>query len=315
MRRKFARAILWLSVIGLIGCTPTPTPAPLPTLVPTPAIKNFDGEYAHRVFVNEQIKLGPRPTGSAANRALADYIGAQLKQSGWTVITQDLQYRGVPVHNVYGKIAEGKGPLIILGAHFDTRPRADQDAKNPDQPVMGANDGASGVAVLLELARALNVSALKNEVWLAFFDAEDNGELTACDLVQKQPCDPTRWAWSVGTEHFAANLTAKPEFVVIVDMIGDADQDIYYEMSSDKPLQEQLWAIAARLGYAKNFIAQFKWNMEDDHTPFLKRGIRAIDIIDFDYPFWHTTQDTLDKVSGASLHRVGSVLQTWLEAR
>jgi hypothetical protein len=91
------------------------------------------------------------------------------------------------------------------------------------------------------------------------------------------------------------------------------DQNIFYEQTSDKALQEELWKIAARIGYIREFVPQSKWGMDDDHTPFLQRGIRAIDIIDFDYPYWHTTQDTTDKVSGASLERVGRVLQTWLE--
>ncbi len=118
---------------------------------------------------------------------------------------------------------------------------------------------------------------------------------------------------SVGADYVAANLKRKPEAVVIVDMIGDADQNIYYEHNSDAELQEQLWAIAVSLGYTREFIPEYKWSMRDDHAPFLQRGIRAIDIIDFDYPYWHTTQDTADKVSADSLERVGRVLQTWLE--
>jgi Zn-dependent M28 family amino/carboxypeptidase len=308
-------AIFSVLAILMLGCGPTPTPTPLPAPTATPAPKIFDGNHAYQVYLNDQMKMGARPAGSAADRATGDYIAAQLKASGWNVVTQEFQYRGVPIRNIYATIAAGRGPLVILGAHYDTRPRADQDAANPTAPVPGANDGASGVAVLLELARMLDVSKLKNEVWLAFFDAEDNGELNACDLLQKQPCDPTRWAWSVGADYFAEHLPAKPEYVVIVDMIGDADQNIFFEASSDQPLQEELWGIAARLGYEKQFIPQIKWNMEDDHTPFLRRGIRAIDLIDFDYPHWHTTQDTADKVSGASLERVGRVLQTWLQAR
>ena len=278
------------------------------------APKVFDGTHAHQTYVTAQMNLGARSTGSAANRATGDYILAQLKESGWKTETQEFVYRNVPIRNVIGKHTQGRGPLILLGAHYDTRARADQDPANPNAPVLGANDGASGVAVLLELARVLDVSKLKNEVWLVFFDAEDNGELNACALILP-PCDTTPWHWSIGAEYFAANLRAQPEVVVIVDMIGDAEQNIYYEQTSDKALQEELWRIAARLGYTRQFIPEFKWAIEDDHTPFLRRGIRAVDLIDFDYPYWHTTQDTLDKVSGASLERVGRVLQTWLEGR
>lgn len=282
-----------------------------PTATPVPKI--FDGKYAYGKYLLPQINFGPRPTGSSASRATGDFIIAQLKASKWNVETQEFMYRGVPIRNIIGKIAEGRGPLIIVGAHYDTRPRADMDKLNPQQPILGANDGASGVAVLLELARTLDTTKLKNEVWLAFFDAEDNGDLTSCDLLPAPACDKSPWPWSVGAEHVAANLKIQPIAVIVVDMIGDADQNIYYEHTSDKELQEQLWRIAAQLGYTRQFIPEFKWAITDDHTPFLQRGIRAIDIIDFDYPYWHTLQDTADKVSAESLERVGRVVQTWLE--
>jgi glutaminyl-peptide cyclotransferase len=273
----------------------------------------FDGTRAYQ-HVTAQMNFGARPAGSAAARATGDYILARLAESGWQTETQEFTYRNVPIRNIIGKRAQGRGPLILVGAHYDTRPRADQDPNNPNAPVPGANDGASGVAVLLELARVLDASKLQNEVWLVFFDAEDNGELNACALIPP-PCDTTPWNWSVGAEYLAARLRAQPQAVVIVDMIGDADQNIYYEQTSDKALQEELWRIAARLGYTRQFIAQPKWAMLDDHTPFLARGIRAVVLIDFDYPYWHTTQDTADKVSGSSLERVGRVLQTWLEGK
>lgn len=273
----------------------------------------FDGTRAHQHVV-AQINFGARPTGSAANRATGDYILTQLKEFGWKTETQEFAYRGVTVRNIIGKRAQGRGAPILIGAHYDTRARADQDKTNPNAPVLGANDGASGVAVLLELARVIDESKLKNEVWLVFFDAEDNGELNACALIAP-PCDTTPWTWSIGAEYFAAHLRVPLHAVVIVDMIGDADQNIYYERTSDAALQDELWKIAARLGYTRQFIAEPKWAIWDDHTPFLARGIRAAVLIDFDYPYWHTTQDTLDKVSGASLERVGRVLQVWLEGR
>ncbi len=272
--------------------------------------REFDGKraYAH---VTAQMNFGLRPSGTAANRATSDYFIGYLKSVGWAVETQEFVYRGVPVRNVIGKI--GKGPLIVLGAHFDTRLRADQDKQHPDQGVPGANDGASGAAVLLELARSIDPSKLKNEVWFAFFDAEDNGEIDGC-VIAPAPCQHDPWPWSVGADYLAEHLTTKPSIVVILDMIGDADQDIYFEQNSDRQTMEELWAIGARLGY-KQFIPQFKWSMDDDHTPFLIRGIRAVDVIDFDYPYWHTIQDTADKVSADSLERVGRVMKTWLEGK
>lgn len=265
------------------------------------------------------MDFGFRPTGSQAIRATGDYILQELEKSGWETETQEFEFRGIPIRNVIAKYGAGQGPLLILGAHYDTRPRASADQQNPDAPVAGANDGASGVAVLLELARTLDKSKLKNEIWLAFFDAEDNGDLTACDLrivemqLETPSCDKRPWTWSVGATRVAENLTTTPEAVIVVDMIGDADQNIYYEQNSDKALQEELWQIADQLGYRQWFIPEFRWSITDDHTPFLQRKIRAIDIIDFDYPPWHTDGDTADKVSGDSLERVGRVLETYLE--
>lgn len=279
----------------------------------------FDGKHAYDNFLIPQLDFGPRPAGSKAIRATGDFIVDELDTAGWGVETQEFEYRGIPIRNIIGKIGEGQGPLIILGAHYDTRPRADTDKNHPDAPTAGANDGASGVAVLLELARTLDKSRLKNEVWFVFFDAEDNGRLNACDLAvvemqtQSPSCDTTAWGWSVGAAHMARQLTRTPESVVVIDMIGDADQNIYYEHNSDKELQNELWAIADRLGYRKWFIPEYRWTMTDDHTPFLERGFSAIDVIDFDYPPWHTTEDTADKVSADSLERVGRVLETWLE--
>ena len=313
--RTFILALVFSSFLLLSACASEPAPdfsRATPTITPAPKI--FDGTHAF-TYLTAQMNFGARPSGSKELRATGDYILAQLKESKWATVTQEFVYRNVPLRNIIAKAGEGRGPVIILGAHYDTRKRADQDKAHPDQPVPGANDAASGVAVLLELARTLDISKLRNEVWLAFFDAEDNGELPGC-IVWPNPCDNNKaWPWSVGATYVAEHLTIKPDAVIVVDMIGDADQNIYYEQNSDKQLQEQIWGVAARLGYSQQFIAEYKWSMEDDHTPFLQKGIRAVDIIDFDYPYWHTIEDTTDKCSPASLERVGRTLQVWLEGR
>jgi Zn-dependent M28 family amino/carboxypeptidase len=262
-----------------------------------PQTKTFDGEEALK-HAAAQMELGPRPTGSQAWQATGEYISTQLKNSGWSVEEQNFEYRDTPVRNIIAR--KGSGPVIILGAHYDTRKQADQDEVAPGAPVPGANDGASGVAVLLELARSLNEGKLKNEIWLAFFDAEDNGDLDG-------------WEWIVGSTYMAENLAVTPEVVIVVDMIGDADQQIYYERNSNIEWMEKIFETAAGLGYDQNFIPKPKWLMLDDHTPFRRRGFRAVDLIDFDYPYWHTTADTLDKISAESLMRVGRTLQVLLE--
>lgn len=282
--------LAWYGMVGY-SFLPKPPPTPPPT--------RFDGLAAY-AYVLAQMEFGPRPTGSEANRKLGDYIIQQLQATGWEAFEQPFTYRGVNGRNIIGRT--GSGPLILIGAHYDTRRRADND---PDpakrsEPVPGANDGASGTAVLLELARSLNKNRLQNEVWLVFFDAEDNGRLDGWDFI-------------VGSRYMAQNLTTLPKAVIIVDMVGDADQQIYKERNSSAALQDRLWEIAAKLGYEQYFIPEYKWAMTDDHTPFLQRGVAAVDIIDFDYPHWHTTQDTSDKLAPLSLERVGRVIQSYLE--
>ncbi len=259
----------------------------------------FSGPMALE-YARAQMAFGPRPTGSDANRRTGDYILTELERQGWQTETQEFAYHGTHVCNIIGKAAVGRGPIIIVGAHYDTRMRADRDRVNPTAPVPGANDGASGVAVLLELASSLDTDSLRNEVWLAFFDAEDNGGIDG-------------WDWIVGSTYMAEHLTITPQSMILVDMIGDADQQIYMERSSNGELTVQLFQKAADLGYGEHFIPVLKYMMIDDHTPFARRGIPAVDLIDFDYPYWHTTADTIDKISADSLERVGRTLQAFLE--
>jgi Zn-dependent M28 family amino/carboxypeptidase len=153
--------------------------------------------------------------------------------------------------------------------------------------------------VLLELARVLPRD-LDKQVWLVFFDSEDQGQIPG-------------WDWILGSRAFVESLTAHPDAMVLVDMIGDADLNLYYESNSDQKLTQEIWALAGRLGYEKQFITSPKYSMLDDHTPFLEVGIPAVDLIDFDYPYWHTLADTPDKVSAESLLAVGDTLETWLE--
>jgi glutaminyl-peptide cyclotransferase len=268
----------------------------LPTAHPVQGA-SFSGRAAF-AQVEAQMNFGPRPTGSEAWRAAGDYIVRQLKETGWTVEEQRPAYQGTRIRNIIGR--KGTGPVVILGAHYDTRLRADQDKIAPAAPVPGANDGASGVAVLLELAHSLDAPKLNREIWLSFFDAEDNGDLNG-------------WEWTVGSKFMAQNLTVKPEAVIVVDMIGDADQQIYYERNSDPAWSRRIWAVAHRLGYDRYFIPLVKHAVYDDHIPFAQKGIPAVDIIDFDYPYWHTVKDTIDKLSAESMKRVGLTLQVLLE--
>lgn len=258
----------------------------------------FDGQRAME-HAAAQMQYVPRDTGTPGWRQCGDYILDQLATLGWQAEEQPFTYLGTPCRNLIGKL--GSGPLLIIGAHYDTRRRADSDP-DPDNrtlPVPGANDGASGVAVLLELARVLDPAELGRTIWLVGFDAEDNGNLDG-------------WDWIIGSTYMAENLERTPQGMLLVDMIGDADLNVYYEGNSYPSFREGLWDRAADLGYTA-FIPRIKYSMLDDHIPFIRQGIPAVDMIDFDYPYWHTIEDTLDKISAESLESVGRTIESWLQ--
>lgn len=263
---------------------------------PQPAPR-FDGERALK-DVSAQVDFGPRIPASDAHDKAVKYIQAELTAAGWqsSVVTQ--QFGGQTALNILATRSP-KAPVLLLGAHYDSRLYADNDLNpaNHTIPVPGANDGASGVAVLLELARTLPADSTPTA--LLFIDIEDNGRIPG-------------WDWILGSRAFAANMTIQPKAVVIVDMIGDADLNIYMEQNSDAELTQQIWKTAKTLGYETAFIPVEKYRVEDDHLPFIEKGIRSVDLIDLDYPYWHTLQDTTDKVSAASLQKVGETLLAWI---
>jgi len=257
----------------------------------------FDGDHAYE-DVKTQVAFGPRIVGSQGHADVEEWIRGELVGAGWQVEVQESEALGHPVKNIVAR-RSNDSPQIIIGAHYDTRMYADHDP-DPNKsfdPVPGANDGASGVAVLLELARTLPDDDLNT--WLVFFDTEDNGQIAG-------------WDWILGSREFVKKNQLQPRAVVVVDMIGDADLNIYKDRNSNTTLTDQIWGVAAGLGYEQNFIPNYKYSMLDDHTPFNESNIPAVDIIDFDYPYWHTTQDTADKVSVASLEIVGKTLWAWI---
>ena len=261
----------------------------------------FDGARAYQDILR-QTELGPRTPDSAAHAQTRAWIQTELEAAGWQVEVQIFDALG---HRGYNLIAsrDSSPPEIILGAHYDSRIYADHDpdVEKQKQAALGANDSASGVAVLLELARTIPAEKQSNpSIWLVFFDLEDNGNI------------PT-WDWILGSRAFVEEYDMlNPDAVVILDMIGDADLNIYLEKNSDSELRTEIWMKAAELGYADIFLPEEKFSMLDDHTPFLEAGMPAVDIIDFDYPYWHTTKDTADKVSSKSLQAVGDTMLAWL---
>ncbi|OGO34669.1 MAG: hypothetical protein A2Z16_09555 [Chloroflexi bacterium RBG_16_54_18] len=268
----------------------------------------FDSLRAYQ-DIEYQVALGPRIPGTEAHQKIQEWMLQKLQLNGWETEVQNTTIEDQPVSNIIGKFGQGK-PWIILGAHYDTRIYADLD---PDlsktlEPVPGANDGGSGVAVLLELARQLPAHFqgadgsnpdLQGTIWLVFFDAEDNGRIEG-------------WDWILGSRAFVAELQSYPDAAVIVDMVGDKNLKIYQEENSDDRLTREIWDSAEGIGYEDYFLPYEKYAVLDDHVPFLEAGIPAADIIDFEYAYWHTTSDTPDNVSAESLEIVGKTLLAWL---
>ena len=240
-------------------------------------IQEFNGERAF-ADVKYQVELGPRVPGSRAHAETVDWIASNLEKSGWEVDIQEIN-TAQPIRNVIAKMGDGQ-PRILIGAHYDSRQIADRDADSQDRalPVPGANDGASGVSVLLELGRVLpglmqsdqGKPEIGGEIWLVFFDAEDQGNIPG-------------WEWAMGAQAFVDQMTIRPDAVVIVDMIGDADLNVFKEKNSTPELVEELWQQALLLGYESSFIPVYRHAILDDHVPFIKAGIPAVDLIDFDY--------------------------------
>jgi len=261
-------------------------------------VTEFDGDLALQ-DVYFQTSLGSRIPGSEAHENIVDWIVKRTEGNGWIVELHETEINQISVRNIIAK-NRNEMPEMIIGAHYDSRMYADKDIdpQKRTEPVPGANDGASGVAVLLELTRTLPEDLAK-DVWLVFFDAEDNGNIAG-------------WDWILGSQAFVRDYAIQPEAVVIIDMIGDKDLNIHLESNSHVELSNEIWDVAAKLGYREYFIPTPKYRILDDHIPFIRAGMRAIDIIDFDYAHWHTSEDTPDKVSADSLEIVGKVLHTWL---
>lgn len=254
--------------------------------------------------LRRQVAFGPRITGSDASAQTRAWLRTVLGEAGWRVKEQTFPVPGTRGTNLFA--VRGTGATVLVGTHYDTRMHADRDPVTSSRrdPVPGANDGASGTAVLVELARSLETGAASGRVCLAFFDAEDNGEIGA-------------WRWAMGSRHFVAHrdeipACAEPAKVLIVDMVGDRDLRIYQERSGSDAIQAAVWDAAAALDLEQWIVPDVRHGVVDDHTPFLHEGVPAAVMIDFDYAAWHTTDDGVGAVTRTSLRRVGRTVELWL---
>ena len=266
----------------------------------------FNGQTAFG-YVERQMAFGPRIPGRPGHQQMGDWLLGELRARADTVIVQEFTHvttRGdsLRMRNFFARFRPAATERILLLAHWDTRPMADKSENLGQQrlPVPGANDGASGVAILLGVADALKARPPAQGVDLLFVDGEDYGDFADTNDVL------------IGSRWFARNQPPgyQPLFAVLFDMVGDKDLQIYQEGNSvafAPEVVQRVWRIAAERGHDKTFVPGARHTLTDDHVALQQVGIRAIDVVDFDYPYWHTTEDTIDKVSAASLQIVGDV--------
>ena len=272
--------------------------AALPVAPAPETTGGFDGSRAYQ-HVKQLVDIGPHPSGSEAITRAQQYISSQLKSFGCPVEEQSFHATGTPVgdvamKNIVVKIPSSNPNILLYGSHYDTK-------RLPG--FVGADDAGSSTGVLLELARLL--CARKNEatIWLVFFDGEEDFNLNWGDTN------------TYGSREMAASLALSGDLkrlkaMILVDMVGPFNPVYLRETDSTPWLVDLVWSTAARLGYGRVFVNDGT-EITDDHDPFLKRNIPSVDIIDMGAPvmaYWHTPEDTLDKVDPRTLAITGHVL-------
>jgi len=311
---RFALACMSLCLLPF-SCTQARQTAPNPSVLAASASPSaaaprrsaapgsppkFDSGRAFQ-YIKEIVAFGPRPIGSQNHKKVEEYIlshlkGDSLEEDAFTIETTEGKF---PVRNLIAKFPGSLDGIIVIASHYDT------NYPLRDTPYVGANDGGSSSALLLEMANQLRGKKRDGySVWLLWDDAEESMRLPWYDpeslygvrhLVQKWQADGT---------------IKKIKALLLEDMIGDADLHIEREANSTPWLEDMIYQAATRLGYQSHFFGR-SLQIEDDHMPFVERGVPSADLIDFEYGynnvFWHTPQDTVDKLSPKSLEIVGTV--------
>jgi len=287
---------------------------------PASQTAGFDGAKAFE-YLKAQVAFGPRPSGSPALAKTQDYLNSQLSSFGCAVdqdnFTAHTPIGAIPMKNIIAKIPGTGRDILLLLTHYDAV-RIDN--------FVGANDSASSTAVMLEMARlycgAHPARKLASaNLWIAFLDGEE-AQQTINGYSQWSDDDSVHGSRQLAARMALSGDLKRVQAVVLADMIGDRDLVIERERESTPWLVDIIWATAKRLGYGKNFVDDQQGPVGDDHGPFIRRGVPAVDLIDFHSgtasdsgpAWWHTPQDSLDKVSPRSLATVGHVLVESLPA-
>ena len=320
---KISFPIFCLACISICSCGPSNS-GDVVDDDSTSGIKkpDFNADSAFH-FVKQQVDFGPRVPGTPAHSQCAMYLATKLGSYTDTLIVQKgkvttFDKKILDIQNIIGSFNPNATKRILLCAHWDTRPFADQDIKNTVSPIDGANDGGSGVAVLLELARQLSMKKTELGIDIIFFDAEDWGDTSNTNPVENSYC--------LGSQYWGRNLH-KPGYYaeagVLLDMVGGFGAKFGLEGYSQRfnnNLLEELWYKAGKLGYGDMFIREERGAITDDHV-YVNQATRIpmVDIIQYDpqspsrfAKYWHTHNDNLASVDKNTLAAVGTLLHYWL---
>lgn len=305
MKSRYFRLGTLIFLIGILAISPSAAQEPV---LREESI--ISPEFIYQVVV-DQLNLGPRYPGSPGALLFHDYVEDYIsKLPNYQLERQEFVHEGVDIVNFFvsHKLVQTY-PKYLITAHYDSRAKATQDPNNPDLPVPGANDAASGVAGIFEMLRILNDSSY-TDIGFILFDAEDQGRDSGGYGIEG-------WNWIIGSSYFANQMTQaqidEVETFILLDMIGNDDLQLPRERNSDPELKDAIWAHAATLGYNETFVNDFGPALIDDHVPFKNIGMRVIDIIDFyGYDEWHTLNDNIDAISEHSIAVVTDVVLDYI---
>lgn len=301
--------------------------APVQSEVVKTAIPVFNADSA-MAMLKAQTDLGPRVPGSKAHSQFVDMAVNRLKGLGALVevsdatMTNPVTGNDVPVRNILATFNPSGTSRVLLLAHYDTRPWADEDPSytNRTKPIDGANDGASGVAVLMEIARLMSQQQPTVGVDLLLVDAEDGG-LSAPEGATYDEAVKYERSWCLGSRYWAENMPGdrvKPRYAILLDMVGGKNAVFYREAFSQanaKPIVDKVWNQARDLGYGTRFPNEVGGAINDDHLPLLNAGIPAIDIIEIGNPAtggfnptWHTLNDNFENIDPKTIDMIGKII-------
>lgn len=320
---KKGMSLLHIAVLLFASCNPgkgtnaTPDSDSVDSECTPVKTSHFDADSAY-TYLKHQVDLGPRVPNTEAHRNAGDWMVRELNRHGASVIEQRADLKAfdgtiLKARNIFGQYNPEKDDRTLLLAHYDCRPWADEDP-DPDKrrlPVDGANDGASGVAVLLETARQISIENPGKGIDILFVDAEDWGTEGDDD------------SWAMGARYFVRNPIKEnyhPARVIVVDMVGGAGAKFpieYFSHQSAPDLVSEIWNAASEAGHGSLFPAQLGGAVTDDHVEFIKEGIPAVDIIEYHTrsgfnPHWHTSKDNMDNIDRNTLKAVGETLIKYL---